>query len=49
MEDGQEIDEELRRKEKGREMQRAIKNLDPREFICKPSNYSDLEMLKRLR
>lgn len=32
VEDGQEVDEELRRKEKERERQRAVQNLEPRTF-----------------
>jgi DNA-repair protein complementing XP-A cells len=32
VEDGKEIDEDLRRKEKERERQRAMQNLDPRQF-----------------
>jgi DNA-repair protein complementing XP-A cells len=33
VEDGKEIDEDSRRKEKERELQRAMQNLDPRAFI----------------
>ena len=33
LEDGNEVDESVRRKEKEREKQRAMQNLDPRKFM----------------